>query len=699
MKKLDNQGSTLMIVIMTLCLLSILGIGILSLSIAGYKVNKTDSQIKTNFYFAESGLDEAYAIMSQLIEYGIQKGNRAAKEFIENLDLNQEKEKIVLGQKSEYFNEDGTINQKYIRIKKQECFENEYKEYITNELKKLEESPGEWHEQFKEDINEIQKKIKEEKHPTIIIKSNNIKFIQENEEKYLPIEIQSSYEENGIEKILVATYKITIPKYGENLYTMTNVSKQMIHIIWDKAITTDGNLDLANTQLNIDGDIYVRGENNGGVIVTGKNNNIKIHGNSYVKNLLTQKDSIDTNISINGSLFTLDDLEINGLRTNIDIKDGFYALSDSSDANKSNQSGSIIINTEDLGKKDGSSLSIKGDIMIHGSSFIDVMNNEGKKYQTGESISIKGNYKAYSYPIKNGERKKDGKIDSEESLSSDNVKFEYYDPLVVASKYGMKFGKEKDMLLQDKSDYFKCYYDEYGKDAGLSGEGIYLEPNEFIYSGAVIYKNGKDTIVKSGNIKVEDEAQKLNKKKDEFNKNTGYLEKNTDDFKQGIKRYIQFENLHNISFYEPEENKLIFLNKNNDIALIGKDGDSCAIPKGVQKINLESQEVNGIIISKGKLYMSGTIDFRGTIITGDDIIIHDKNKKTIIHDRHFLAQLIQNHMIFFDKIFDNQAYKEYYKDSIAYIDVELKGNIDEKIVQSGYMKDQYIQLMNWFFVK
>lgn len=60
-KKLDNKGNTLGIVIVGIALLGILGSLILNITYANYQMKIADNQSKKTFYYVEKAIDEVYA--------------------------------------------------------------------------------------------------------------------------------------------------------------------------------------------------------------------------------------------------------------------------------------------------------------------------------------------------------------------------------------------------------------------------------------------------------------------------------------------------------------------------------------------------------------------------------------------------------------------------------------------------------------
>ena len=58
MKKLNNKGSTLVLVIIVLAIVSVFAVVALSISLYNFQMKITDKNVKDNFYSAETVLDQ-----------------------------------------------------------------------------------------------------------------------------------------------------------------------------------------------------------------------------------------------------------------------------------------------------------------------------------------------------------------------------------------------------------------------------------------------------------------------------------------------------------------------------------------------------------------------------------------------------------------------------------------------------------------
>jgi hypothetical protein len=668
----------MLMVLITLLILSLLGTTLISLAFTNYKMKLVNSKVKKNFYFAEAGLEEAYGIIGEIIDEAIEEGNTEVENFMTEFSFEEELEKELNGEDSPYINEEGNLDEEAVKKEQNRIFQESYKRKIENEIvNRLEESSD-----YKMSYQDIV--------PVIEISPETVEF----HEDTMDIEITSTFIHENIEKKISAEFEITVPEYNEPYYLKETVSKVPKSIVWEKIIAANGDLEIMGGKTQINGDVYVLGSDdiNNGIItlndnselfingtvatnedvkIASSNSKIVISGDIYSRNALIQKNSQNSSISVDGNVHTKDDLELNGKSSDIEINGGYFGISDGSMGSGPDTSSSIVINSEDLGE--GSSLTINGDVVIPGTAYITT--NVGK-YQTGESISIKGNYKAYMYPITIAEAEdwKNG------SLKKDNVVFDYFNPLILVSK----FKDGRNLLYEDKSKYFELYYKEYGEEGMYSLNGITITPGEkFIHIGAIV-SNG--SVHGTPEFELQELSEILNKKNEEFNINVNRMGLESEGNQITVPDVIRFDNIQKVS--RLDNNTLILLdNSNTNYALMGQGSMEELIPQETNKIDVTDLDlIKGIIIIKGKLYLSGDINFKGTIITEDDVIIAGVNNVTLTHDENVIARIIAENNL--EDIFNELYYTEN-----VYIETEAelgKGTVENKI-----LKDKLIKIKGW----
>ena len=500
-KPKTKKGSSLVVVLLVFSILIILGTSMLSLTLMSYKRRTAEAKIKTNLYVSESGLAEAYSIVGKYVDKAFEEGSENVEKELAIL-LDGEKVKLENSGTSQYINSDGDIIEDKIKTFKNEEFSKTYKNYIENKLPDLTAD-------LKSEAN-YSKFSTTVEIPTIdIIADKSSTVFNGNNE--LSLVLQSTFNLDNFKKTIQATYVIKVPQYSNVANSSSKIIRLTQNPVWTKAICADGDMKMQSGTVNIIGDVYVKGneatETNKDVgiilsnklskfvvtgnVATSKNlettynedlsadsgSEIVVNGNIYAKNLLISKKTGEdygakgSNVTINnlagstsdGNLYVMDDMEVNAEKSTVNIKGGFYGVSDGSQAtnNTPDNSSSIIVNAEDIGENKGSTIKIGKEVYIAGSAYVSGLKygtTNDYKYQTGESVSIKGNYRAYTQPLLN-----DYNIvkSGENTNLKNDVKFEYYEPLALADKY--RYFKSEEVAVFIENTY-----------AGVTNLGVYF---------------------------------------------------------------------------------------------------------------------------------------------------------------------------------------------------------------------------------
>jgi len=80
---LVNRGSTLILVVIIIALITVLGMSILNIAMNHYKIKQSNSEIKKAFYMAEDGLNRAYLRIFDLICEASEDSVEKADEYLE----------------------------------------------------------------------------------------------------------------------------------------------------------------------------------------------------------------------------------------------------------------------------------------------------------------------------------------------------------------------------------------------------------------------------------------------------------------------------------------------------------------------------------------------------------------------------------------------------------------------------------------
>jgi uncharacterized membrane protein len=71
----DENGSTLLMTVITIAVLTVLGTTVLSLSIMNYNMKYTDTMLKRTQYYSESGIDQVYSILGNYVDQALEEAS------------------------------------------------------------------------------------------------------------------------------------------------------------------------------------------------------------------------------------------------------------------------------------------------------------------------------------------------------------------------------------------------------------------------------------------------------------------------------------------------------------------------------------------------------------------------------------------------------------------------------------------------
>ncbi|MCM1990845.1 hypothetical protein [Oceanirhabdus seepicola] len=497
-----KRGSILIYVMTIFAVLMIMGATLTTLTLQSMKNRKYYSNSRVNLYYSESGIDEAYGVASEYVKLASNYAHDETNKIIEAM-IEEDKEKLekifLMRQVPDYEQRVDEIEEQIDNMIKLENINlvlfNKYGELIEESLKTNQDNYFKisyidfFNLKDKENIDKMIASIENYQDPagdddTLSLEVTNKEVIKESviTNDGFNLNVVSTFNNEGIEKIIAADLNFTVPNYGSKLSFPTKYKVFPESPVWNKGLVVNETLSIRNATLNVNGDAYVNGEdkdgvfngkdkvaiqmnshksnltvNNGKVIAcegvkfdynfqTIKSNGAKVNitgGNLYTKGVLFNKGAQGADLSVKHSIYVLDDCEINAKNSTLnvgvpDVGGSYYGVSSGEGAadNEVDNSSSIIINSEDLGE-DGSSVNIEDKVYLAGTSYIKGLKNPVTTgtydYQTGESISIKGNYKAYS-----------GSLNGSLEIGDKDLKYELQknmlSPLVLATNYN-KYSK------------------------------------------------------------------------------------------------------------------------------------------------------------------------------------------------------------------------------------------------------------------
>ena len=392
-----NRGSALILILITMFLITTLGLALMSVSMTNLEMKSVDRKAKENFYSAEMALDEIVVGLEELTATQIKA---AYIEVLENYST------IHPTQRTDKFKE---------YLKNNLCTELTNVSDTTLSEKKLRDKLC----KFASPNGVMKAGLEINKEGTV-----DPKALFDNEYAIIH-DVYVVYQEQGYETVIQTDIKIDYP---EVLFDNA-VSSEEKYAISNYVIIADKGLEIGagytTTVTNIVGNIYA-GEDGismnygsmvsilandvvtrGDIVVKDKAS-LYVNGNGtnriWAKNIKSElsngiEATKDTTIDIIGNCYVANDLVLNAKKSNVTLK-GTYTGYSTNQLNDSYNGSSIIVNGKD------STLDLSGisDLIVAGNASIEVptYNTTGEKtstnIMTGDSVSMKGNQIAYLVP-------------------------------------------------------------------------------------------------------------------------------------------------------------------------------------------------------------------------------------------------------------------------------------------------------------
>lgn len=642
-----KKGSTMVLLVIAIGVISLLGTSVLGVTMMNYKVKKTNTEIKEAFYMAESGLDHSYAKAYELVSEAVQHANKEAENFIalfsyDNPDLDSLMTLYPLCiEKDEEDPELIGMNYKFIEKEIQKQAEKEFRRYYEEYL-----TTFNYDNKGNDDIKTAVA-TPAESNPAVTVSGNyEWTAVHGDDKEKMTLSINSEYKnKKNIYKTTTVNLIVYTPEYNEPYIVETEVIP--VNPFWKKLIVAENLTIMDNNSISFDGDVFI-------------NQNVILHGNGNVdfeKDLAVKEDvdirsskTINTknvytgNILLNGTgakflssglaVYVRDDLEMNKNGTEVNIEGNYYGFSHGQSGH--DKSSSIIINDKSIDK-----LRIGGKTVLHGSSYIRVNRDninyfEDASYQTGESLSIVGNYRAYMSPLTDD----DAKTESGASLKEDNIDFVDYNYLRLADSF--KNGKK--LNIYDKADYLYFYNEEYKDLDSLLGK---IDIRDVYSIGSAIRGN---EFTKSTYILDEDIDGSYER---EYIKETGFLGFEKDDLElssgeaAGLKfdKQVMFNNMDDIDIGGKDSSRYKIIGDSRNYILNEGTNIELIITNGSLDMN-DTGDFTGLIVAKGNVNISGNINFKGAIISGGNITIDTVESKNFTYSRDVVLKIIADYNLY-----------------------------------------------------
>lgn len=413
--KLNNQGSTLLTVIICIAFIGILGSMMLSATMTNLQMKIVESKAKTNFYSCEKAMEEIRVGIQELTAKAIEKiykeevlPNYASYINMTEVDRNTEIQNMVAETLGQILSEDisvpGDIFNGTSFLTKVDLFNT----YISMPLNPT------------NTVSDASVKATEASYSDL---SGSIVFTPAS---VLIQEIKVTYAEGDYKTSITSDIRVTIPEFSFDQQVAT-VSSSMSQPFQDYVFVADGEIisNNASGTNEITGSVY---SGNGitikdndilntshEVIFSGANmvtrGNIKVSDTAkltventsqtpaiWANSLLTEtsntynlsNSSSTTNINVKGICVIKDDLSLDGRNSAVDLSEayvGYTGLHTSSGS-------AIMINGS------GSSMNLGGlsSLILAGRAHVSIKDTNDSDILTGESIAFKSNQRAYLVP-------------------------------------------------------------------------------------------------------------------------------------------------------------------------------------------------------------------------------------------------------------------------------------------------------------
>ena len=706
MRKIKKKGSTFVIVVFITAILFTTATTMIAVVTNDYKTRVNESKKLENLYQSDAKLDVAYNVIAKNADRAVVYANNKVAQENKNktIDPSINKQDFLNAQFQEYFFEFlGTQNLSNLSVDFEEpknstipnesnvlaygILTSKYKAFASTALNPTQEDlANKANYDFYNGVNEEDTQKETEEKNRQKGKLEITKYEYDSANKRIIVSLKSTFSTDtdvsktslNNQKTIETKYIINAPTYNQATSTGVNNSTEYQYAV-QKAITADGNLNASSANVNIKGDVWIKGNDNDMKdnydvaykkyeqgIWLNNNSSFDVDGILATNNTLTLSNASKANISaelyamnayvgslkreavekesgnnklVSGNIVTNNDLVMNSADSEISTTK-YYGISglkeSSSKADLGKSSSSIIVN-----KNKDSKIDISQDAYISGLAYMD--NTTGKSYTTGESIGVKGNFEAYTY--------------TEKLAEDQEFTIEQYDfnNLLVG------LVESPDYLV--KAKHFEQYYSK--KQGDFSNGGIYIGAVHSIGTGA-----NKNEVVQSADV---NELDKIAEAQKDGQKNYGQYvyamgnivkgDMTAEDFYKYPSKMKTVEN--QVAFNEIEGKDLKGLYKakdyttankeDNGYLLLSADQDSTLTISGtmvtltdgngkeVSSFDAKSRDenkINAVIITKGNVVFDGNVDYTGTVVAHGNVTFNENSKVNITHDADVINKVI-----------------------------------------------------------
>lgn len=398
-----NKGSALILILITMFLITTLGLAILSVSMMNLEMKSVDGKSKENFYSAETALDEIEVGLEELVTTQIKE---AYKQVLENYSSIHPTQRVDKFKEYLRYNLCATLTNLANPTLSSDKLRNLLDGYVIQTPKYS-------------DTTKVGVRINE----SIAVQPYALFY-----DSYAIIhDVYVVYKEKGYETVIQTDIKMEYPK--DILFDDSGPSDEK-YVISNYAIIADKGLEIAQNHTtsltNIVGNIYAGDHGisvanygtmvnisaadvvtRGDIIVKDKAR-LYINGNGtnriWAKNLRCELSNgieafSDTAMDIHGHCYIYNDLLLNAMGSNVKLHGTYTGYGTNQKKDLENGS-AILVNGKDstLDLSGVSDLIVAGNASIDIPSYDNVGNKKSDYIMTGDSISMKGNQIAYLVP-------------------------------------------------------------------------------------------------------------------------------------------------------------------------------------------------------------------------------------------------------------------------------------------------------------
>ncbi len=401
--KKNEEGSTLLLIMITVAILTMLGTALLAMSFMNINMKQGDLRIKQTAYYAESGIDQVYARIGYLVEEAIGEAvtltDVQMQAILEDIYLIQTGQ-IPLDSSNEIYvdktnPDDITVKMTLVQTKAEELYKENFKSTFDGYYTSGDMADELWNTNAPDyvylDSND------NTNGSLLDITIDSVETFSSSGSTFTFKGVKSVFDLSGVtEKEIITDIVVSDSIIAYPFSSLENRIIVMDNPLWQKAIVALGDVGFDDSDATVNGDVfgygtvpadtnYAEAVDYGGILVAGSSDvtvnghmasrsYIQLAQNStgdltvndgmvYTNSLIIQKGADGDIVINNGNVYTSDDLEMNGDgSSSVTINGSYYGYADGSSGGgvASHDISSAIVLNSDMTQ---ASLTITGDAL------------------------------------------------------------------------------------------------------------------------------------------------------------------------------------------------------------------------------------------------------------------------------------------------------------------------------------------------